>query len=200
MKRVNQYERTDRDITNALLKLMEEKPFEKITVQDILEEALVNRSTFYQHFTDKYAVLERLQEKYVTGMTRRIDEIMASGKLELDQISLAMWEYLSENRDGMTKLISVRSEVLDLEGQMARLFAKYLERSSLNALETDLLSGMTVRFFTHFLTSDMDARNLPETMLNAWLHMSSYFLRVDDVPDAGERLLALVGELHREKP
>ena len=44
MKRVNQFERTDRDITNALLSVMERKPFEKITVQDILKEAMINRS------------------------------------------------------------------------------------------------------------------------------------------------------------
>lgn len=37
MKRTNQFERTDRDITNALLALMDKKTFEKITVQDILE-------------------------------------------------------------------------------------------------------------------------------------------------------------------
>jgi AcrR family transcriptional regulator len=50
MKRVNQFERTDRDITNALLKVMESKSLEKISVQDILDVAMVSRSTFYQHF------------------------------------------------------------------------------------------------------------------------------------------------------
>ena len=59
MKRIKQFERTDRDITNALLLLLEKNRFEKITVAQIIEEAGINRSTFYQHFSDKYEIVER---------------------------------------------------------------------------------------------------------------------------------------------
>ena len=38
---------------DALIALMEERPFESITVQDILDRAGVGRSTFYEHFRDK---------------------------------------------------------------------------------------------------------------------------------------------------
>ena len=44
MKRIKQFERTDRDITNALLLLLEKNRFEKITVAQIIEEAGINRS------------------------------------------------------------------------------------------------------------------------------------------------------------
>lgn len=37
--------------------------------KDILDEAMINRSTFDLHLSDKYAILERLQEKYIAGMT-----------------------------------------------------------------------------------------------------------------------------------
>lgn len=42
----------------ALLELMREKPFEKITVKSICERAGVNRGTFYSHYTDIYAMIE----------------------------------------------------------------------------------------------------------------------------------------------
>lgn len=42
----------------ALLELMREKPFEKITVKGICERAGVNRGTFYAHYTDIYAMVE----------------------------------------------------------------------------------------------------------------------------------------------
>ena len=94
MKRVNQFERTDRDITNALLSVMERKPFEKITVQDILEEAMINRSTFYQHFTDKYAILERLQDRYIGGITERIDAVTKDEAWDLTQINQVFCVYI----------------------------------------------------------------------------------------------------------
>ena len=46
--------RKSRDaLGDALVALMQEKQFEDITVQDVLDRAGVSRSTFYQHFKDK---------------------------------------------------------------------------------------------------------------------------------------------------
>jgi AcrR family transcriptional regulator len=38
---------------DALVALMQEKPFETITVQHVLDRAKVSRSTFYSHYSDK---------------------------------------------------------------------------------------------------------------------------------------------------
>ncbi|MEQ1894843.1 MAG: helix-turn-helix domain-containing protein, partial [Planctomycetota bacterium] len=38
---------------DALVALIQEKPFDAITVQDVLDRAGVSRSTFYAHFRDK---------------------------------------------------------------------------------------------------------------------------------------------------
>jgi AcrR family transcriptional regulator len=45
-------------LQEALGKLLETKEFDKVTVQDIAEAATVNRATFYDHYTDKFALLE----------------------------------------------------------------------------------------------------------------------------------------------
>ncbi len=39
---------------------METKSFEEISVQDITEAATVNRATFYDHYTDKFALMEAM--------------------------------------------------------------------------------------------------------------------------------------------
>ena len=201
MKRINQFERTDRDITNALLKVMERKSLEKISVQEILDEAMVNRSTFYQHFPDKYAVLERLQEKYVSGMTDRIDEVTGSGELDLERINASLCEYLAQHRGQMRQILSVRSENLDLEGRMRGLFSDYLKRTGngLNDLEREMLAGMTVRFFVHFLKHEIDEAAFSAMMLDTWLNMTAFFFRVDDVPEAKEQILTLIGRMHQEQ-
>ena len=50
-------ERTRRSLRNALIALMTEKPYESITVEDIINRADVGRSTFYTHYRDKDALL-----------------------------------------------------------------------------------------------------------------------------------------------
>ena len=45
--------RTRDALGDALVALMQEKPFDTITVQDVLDRANVSRSTFYTHYSDK---------------------------------------------------------------------------------------------------------------------------------------------------
>ncbi len=45
-------------ISRAFWELLEEKPYSKITVQNIVERCQVNRNTFYYHFTDIPALVE----------------------------------------------------------------------------------------------------------------------------------------------
>ncbi|MGA7928456.1 MAG: TetR/AcrR family transcriptional regulator [Candidatus Sulfotelmatobacter sp.] len=52
--------RTRRLLQDALRKLLREKPFEEILVQDIAEVATVNRATFYDHYTDKFTLFEAM--------------------------------------------------------------------------------------------------------------------------------------------
>ena len=46
--------RSRKSLTDALCTLIRTRPLHKISVPDITEEAMVNRSTFYAHFVDKY--------------------------------------------------------------------------------------------------------------------------------------------------
>ena len=50
--------RTYKLLSEALKKLMLIKEFDKITVNDICNEAMVHRTTFYTHFEDKQALLK----------------------------------------------------------------------------------------------------------------------------------------------
>src|SRR5271169_1966247 len=50
--------RTRKLLQQALVNLMKEKEFDSISVQDIAESATINRATFYDHYPDKFALLE----------------------------------------------------------------------------------------------------------------------------------------------
>ena len=54
--------KTNKILFEALTTLMKDKTFEKIKISDICEVALINRSTFYAHYEDKYELLLALIE------------------------------------------------------------------------------------------------------------------------------------------
>ena len=51
--------RTHKLLWEALLTLMTQQKFETISVKNICDQAMVHRTTFYKHYTDKYDLLTR---------------------------------------------------------------------------------------------------------------------------------------------
>lgn len=70
--------RTKKAISDAFWQLLEEKPYNKITVQNIVERCQVNRNTFYYHFQD----IPSLAEHSIKAWTEQvIKENCESGEL-----------------------------------------------------------------------------------------------------------------------
>jgi AcrR family transcriptional regulator len=61
--------RTRDALGDALVALMQEKPFETITVQDVLDRAQVGRSTFYSHYSDKDDLLMSDAEEFFESVS-----------------------------------------------------------------------------------------------------------------------------------
>lgn len=79
--------KTRNGLYDALILLLKEKTFEEIKVSDICKKALINRSTFYAHFQDKYELFASL-----------IDDLKQSLNYELKNINknLTVKEYYIE--------------------------------------------------------------------------------------------------------
>jgi len=61
--------RTRDALGDALVALMQEKPFDTITVQDVLDRAKVGRSTFYSHYSDKDDLLMSDAEEFFESVS-----------------------------------------------------------------------------------------------------------------------------------
>lgn len=61
------YQRTHQLLQDSLMDLIQEVPFDKITIKEITDRAQVNRSTFYLHYSDIHALLSDCLVAGVTG-------------------------------------------------------------------------------------------------------------------------------------
>ncbi len=70
LKNDRRSQRTRRNLLDALVSLMQEKTYETIAVQDILDRADVGRSTFYAHYQDKEALMVDMLEHLMDALSR----------------------------------------------------------------------------------------------------------------------------------
>ena len=105
-----QFQRTDKAILQAMVSLLKKKSFEKITVQDILEETPVTRATFYAHYHDKYEVVEKMLDQFLVGQGTAIEKIHATFPESFREIvQSSFWN----NMEYAQALISVHTDRVD---------------------------------------------------------------------------------------
>ena len=66
--------RTRDALGDALVALMQEKPFDTITVQDVLDRAHVSRSTFYSHYSDKDDLLMSDADEFFQALSMALSQ------------------------------------------------------------------------------------------------------------------------------
>ena len=89
--------RTRQLLQDALRRLLEQKGFDNITVQDITEAATLNRATFYAHYPDKFALLEELiRVNFLQLLAQRHVRFDGTCSSAFKAIILAVCDYLLE--------------------------------------------------------------------------------------------------------
>ena len=122
MSRNPNFIRTDKAIIQAFIELLKEKPFEKITVQNILDKTPVTRATFYAHFHDKYEIAERMQAYFL--------EVSDSIREELkdktpSQYEFIMKKHFSTHRELTEALLKIHTEKVDIRKAIVDKFENY---------------------------------------------------------------------------
>lgn len=106
--------KTKRNLYEGLLFMMKEKPFEEIKVSDICKEALTNRSTFYDHFNDKYELLVSLIEDLKYELTEKLKEnknIETPKQYYMEMIHLLL-DHIEENSKVYSSIIKYNSNTI----------------------------------------------------------------------------------------
>lgn len=88
--------RSRRMLMDALLKLLDEKEFDAISVQEIADRATLNRATFYLHYPDKNALLQAMTAARFHELIARRGLSFTDCDGALRAIALGVCDYLSE--------------------------------------------------------------------------------------------------------
>jgi hypothetical protein len=101
-----QVQRTCSWILEAILLLMEQKPYEKITVSDIVDKAGIARQTFYRNFKDKDEVIVKYFANIFNSELLSLES--TSEKDKKDNIVLTFnIKYMVTHQKSLKKLLTI---------------------------------------------------------------------------------------------
>lgn len=147
--------RTRKMLCMALMDLMQTTSFDKLSVNDICEKAMIHRATFYNHFNDKndllnYA-LDDLQEELFARSIEK--ETFSSQKEMLMALVECVINFITENRQTLVLIFNNSSEKMSsLVSTTVRRSIRYLLSRNKYKQEYLLPINIIVDFFTGGIT------------------------------------------------
>ena len=138
--------KTKKNLYDSLLYLMKEKSFEDIKVSDICEKALVNRSTFYAHFSDKYELLSSLLSDLKNSL---IFELNKNESIDIKDYYMKMIELFLNHIDDN---INVYQAIIKNNQNSILMDMIYdtIESDVKSKLKTDNISDIPIDFISKF--------------------------------------------------
>lgn len=96
--------RTRRNLFDALLRLLENRPFEELTIREIAAEAGIGYATYFRHFPSKEALLEELAAGEINQLIERSWPVLASRGTR--ESCVALFTFLDEHRRVWSALLT----------------------------------------------------------------------------------------------
>ena len=90
--------RTKIALKNHFMELLKIKPIQKITVTELCDIVDINRSTFYKHYFDLYALLEDIEKDFYHQIDLLMEDIIAQ-PLKPQHVSRRILQYILENKE-----------------------------------------------------------------------------------------------------
>ena len=86
-------------IRKVFTELLKTKPVQSITVREICERTGINRSTFYNHYTDVYDLLEQIERDMLAELGENLKTIEPEDDLMPISLFKGIFGFLMENSD-----------------------------------------------------------------------------------------------------
>lgn len=124
-------------IRKEFTELLKTKPVQSITVREICERTGINRSTFYNHYTDVYDLLEQIERDMLAELGENLKTIEPEDDLMPISLFKGIFGFLMENSDMCVIMLGENGD--------KRFVYKMLEMGMENCLD-DLFPLFSLRF------------------------------------------------------
>lgn len=133
----------------TLIELMKDKTFEEIKVSDICSKAMVNRSTFYAHYEDKYELLldfiNNLKEELVIELNKN-ENNLNTREYYIKLISLFLDHIESKKNIYNSIMINNRNSIM-MDILLSVVNDDILNKIKSNDIDTKVPSDIIAKFY-----------------------------------------------------
>ncbi|MBO1207234.1 TetR/AcrR family transcriptional regulator [Mammaliicoccus sciuri] len=136
---------TQRNIKNALVNLLETNKFDFITINQIVEEAEITRSTFYRYYDDKYELISEIEEEILEHIHKERQK-MDENYSEEDLLDVEMFKHLFDTLEPYSntihRLLGYNGDSgfeMKLKNEISRRFIDIEQHNHISQVRADLV-------------------------------------------------------------
>ncbi|MFB9974108.1 TetR/AcrR family transcriptional regulator [Allobacillus sp. SKP2-8] len=93
-------------LKESLMDLLKEKPISSVTVKELCERADINRSTFYTHYADQFALVEQIEDELIQDLEKYLNTVNFDTEEETKEMTERLLEYLASRADDCKTLLN----------------------------------------------------------------------------------------------
>jgi AcrR family transcriptional regulator len=143
--------RTQTLLRGALIELVEERGFEKVTVAELTGRAMISRAAFYRNYRDKYHLVEQVFDEAVVELVGT----MSDDERPVRERWVSFWEHVSEYHRLYGALLGRNGSPWfadRMRARLADLAARH--QSPRTGLAATLVAAVFVQSITWWLEND----------------------------------------------
>ncbi len=144
--------KTKASLYRALMSLMKKKTFEDIKISEICSTSLINRSTFYDHFSDKYELIQSLMEDMREELIESLDINIKTDNIKEYYMELikVLLDHIEDNKDIYLAMIKINSNSIARDMMTDAIISsatKEIDNKFIN--QTDIPTKTIVLFYAN---------------------------------------------------
>lgn len=143
--------KTQQAVKAALLELLKYEDFKKLTIQQLVDKADINRGTFYHYYLDKYDLLEQLENQKIEELQQYIDDQHIKEKEGestdiVKNIMVYLVEHIEENREFYYIMFNI-GKVSMIQEKLYKLIYNHL---SIYKSSNDTIENMPFSYYMSY--------------------------------------------------